>query len=330
LFDKNLRNFKGDTSVNNGIKSTLSLNPDDFWYFNNGVTVLCHAIEKAAAYSAERKVGKFTFKDISVINGAQTIASLGEAFKSYPNKVGKANVLIRFINVEHAPEGYDSLITRYNNTQNKIENRDFAALDPQQQRLKNEFALDDIQYVFKTGDKRNLEIDSCDIEEVTVALACSNENVNLATDVNREIGKFWRDIQKPPYTILFNEKTTVKTIWNLLSIIRCIDDELKIYQSSNDTRRIMTAVHGNNFIYHFVIKMIGKGIWVRKNYIIDKSSIKSITSQVFSGIVDILKENYPKDFLYTLFKNHKKCQSLSYRMDLKLGLEQNLFSKLYE
>src|SRR5262249_41092475 len=41
LLAKNLRNFTGSTEVNDGIVQTLTLTPEKFFYFNNGVTVLC-------------------------------------------------------------------------------------------------------------------------------------------------------------------------------------------------------------------------------------------------------------------------------------------------
>ncbi len=40
LTAKNLRGFKGNTDVNEGIINTIRTSPQNFWYFNNGITVV--------------------------------------------------------------------------------------------------------------------------------------------------------------------------------------------------------------------------------------------------------------------------------------------------
>lgn len=39
LVDRNIRRFKGTTTVNAGLTETLQQEPEHFFYFNNGVTV---------------------------------------------------------------------------------------------------------------------------------------------------------------------------------------------------------------------------------------------------------------------------------------------------
>lgn len=46
LFARNIRNFKGSTEVNNSITATLRDQPEHFWYFNNGITILCSRVQK--------------------------------------------------------------------------------------------------------------------------------------------------------------------------------------------------------------------------------------------------------------------------------------------
>ncbi|MFY0577232.1 AIPR family protein [Cystobacter fuscus] len=50
----NIRHALGDTEVNTQIKLTATQNPDRFWYFNNGITLIAEEIAKAPANTASR------------------------------------------------------------------------------------------------------------------------------------------------------------------------------------------------------------------------------------------------------------------------------------
>ena len=85
LFSANVRDYlgsrKSDANINHGIKTTAENQPDEFWVFNNGVTVLTHS------YSTSLKGSKqvLKIKGASIVNGAQTtgaIGSLGMVFKT--------------------------------------------------------------------------------------------------------------------------------------------------------------------------------------------------------------------------------------------------------
>ena len=46
LFEKNIRKPLGLTEVNYGLVETLTQNPGHFWYYNNGITLLCDTAER--------------------------------------------------------------------------------------------------------------------------------------------------------------------------------------------------------------------------------------------------------------------------------------------
>jgi hypothetical protein len=46
LFSKNIRKALGKTDANRQITETARNNPEHFWYFNNGITVLCQSVSK--------------------------------------------------------------------------------------------------------------------------------------------------------------------------------------------------------------------------------------------------------------------------------------------
>jgi hypothetical protein len=143
LYSANYRGFLGiyrSRGVNAGIRDTIEKIPQDFWAYNNGITILTKSIQ-------ETDSGKITLKGVSVINGAQTTGTIGHCEgKADPSKV---SLLCRII--ESDDEETIKRIVRYNNTQNAITSWDQYANDEQQKRLDSEFAELGFAYGRKRG-----------------------------------------------------------------------------------------------------------------------------------------------------------------------------------
>ncbi|MFQ6397613.1 AIPR family protein [Nocardia sp. KC 131] len=66
LFDSNVRDYQGEVMVNRAIQSTLeSYADEDFWWFNNGVTILCSSVSISGDST-------FTLTGVQIVNGMQT------------------------------------------------------------------------------------------------------------------------------------------------------------------------------------------------------------------------------------------------------------------
>ncbi len=192
LFDKNIRQFLGqDSEVNASIIDTLHNQPEHFWYLNNGITVLCERVAKSALGGNRNKTGHFKFSGVSVVNGAQTVGCIGRAMADHPDAVADAHVTVRFISLENCPPEFAGEVTRGTNTQNRVERRDFVALDPQQDRLATELAIDGVRYAIKSGESTPAPETGCTIVDATVALACAQRIPDLAVQAKREIGRLW-------------------------------------------------------------------------------------------------------------------------------------------
>lgn len=190
LFDKNLREFLGRSSeVNSSLLDTLRTAPERFWYLNHGVTVLCERVGKAAAGSTMKRSGTFEFMGASIVNGAQTVGCIGEAALEDPALVADARVMVRFVSLENCPPDFASEVTRGTNTQNRVERRDFVALDSEQTRLREELAIDGVTYAIKSGEASPDPTAGCSIVEATVALACAQNSPEMAVQAKREIGR---------------------------------------------------------------------------------------------------------------------------------------------
>ena len=128
----------------------------------------------------------FECEGASVVNGAQTVGSI-------------------IIDLERCPPTFAAELTRAANTQNRIEKKDFAAIDPEQDRMKTELLLQcEKFYAYKTGDREPSPEEGCSLDDAAVALACAHKDVGLCVQAKREVGRLYDDIQQAPYKILFN------------------------------------------------------------------------------------------------------------------------------
>ena len=90
---------------------------------------------------------------ISLVNVAQTTGTIGSLFLDNPEQISKAIVMIQIIDLSSVDSETTTQITRLSNTQNRIENKDFAALDPEQDRLRTELTFTHYLYLYKSDDK---------------------------------------------------------------------------------------------------------------------------------------------------------------------------------
>jgi len=319
LFTPNIRTYLGETDVNNGIIETLKNSPEKFWYYNNGVTALCSSIRKKAIGGASRDSGVFECKDIRIVNGAQTVGSVARAFALYPESVQLAKVSIRFISLENCPEDFDREVTRSNNTQNKIERRDFVALDPEQERIRNELHLEGITYVYKSGEIAHPKDQTFEVEEATLARACSLDDVMYTVQAKNQIGKLWDDIEKAPYKVLFNRGVTGPSLWRVVQVMRLINGELDKRKSERKKdKEHLYIVHGNLFMTHVSFRLIPESLIKNLGTLTEDESkiISKTTIRAMDGVISSVNTLFPDVYAGNLFKNLKKCREL---LDLSIS-----------
>jgi hypothetical protein len=146
LYERNIRYFLGSSKsdVNKAIKMTLHDAPVDFFYLNNGVTAVCDLIEPKATKDGFKN---FKVRGFSIINGAQTVASATEFTRQYPNKnINDAKIMLTMIK---ADSQFGKDITKARNHQNPIQAANFASLDENQERLRQEIAYLDFEYYYR-------------------------------------------------------------------------------------------------------------------------------------------------------------------------------------
>lgn len=312
LFAPNIRMFLGETDVNESLMDTLGTFPDRFWYYNNGITALSASVRKKPIGGDSRDSGIFECADIRVVNGAQTIGAIATAWAKQPELVGKARVPIRIISLEQCPEGFDREVTRCTNTQNRIERRDFVALDVEQERLRGELHLEGVTYAYKSGDLVPPGQTGCDIVEATVALACRQADLTYAVQAKREIGKLWEDIERAPYKVLFNPSVSSTDAWKAVQALRIVEHQLATIKKDTEGRKQLLAIHGNRFVAHVVFQRLDKGLREAPATIPPElqDQMRAAVTETYEQALKALNELYPDAYLASLFKNLGRCKQL--------------------
>jgi hypothetical protein len=115
LFDWNVRDFQGGVLVNRDIQGSLdSPGADDFWWLNNGVTILCSDV----TISGDKT---FTMENVQIVNGMQTSHSIHSAISRIGAHVERArgrSLLVRVFKTQDI-ETRDRII-RATNSQTKV------------------------------------------------------------------------------------------------------------------------------------------------------------------------------------------------------------------
>lgn len=307
------------TEVNEAIEKSALHNPERFWYLNNGITILCNKVDKQVYNGDARDFGIFDCEGVSIVNGAQTVGVVWELSRRDPVLLSGADarVHVRMISLEHCPEGFQIEVTRATNTQNRIQSRDFAALDPVQQRLSVEMELDGLRYAYKSGDLDPQNGEGCNIEDATVALVCASNDVALVVLAKRNIGMLWQEIDKPPYTTLFNEQLSAPKMWRAVLVSREVSRRLAAIDKSVLPRGDWLAIHGNRFIIHRIFRDPGVAKYADTRVPVEEllASVRTATDEALPTIAALIEELHPNAYLANLFKNTQKCKNLDWHLN---------------
>jgi hypothetical protein len=130
LLEQNVRSFLqvgGRNSVNYGIRSTIRNEPEKFFAYNNGIAATADHIELDDSGHYISRI-----RNLQIVNGGQTTASIYNTAKKDKADISKIFVPVKFSVIEDPEEYSDivSLISKYANTQNKVNNADFSANNP--------------------------------------------------------------------------------------------------------------------------------------------------------------------------------------------------------
>ncbi len=129
LLERNVRAFlQAGGGVNKGIRQTILKEPGRFLAYNNGISATASKVDYVNLSDGRRAISRI--HDLQIVNGGQTTASLHRAMVRDRADLGQVQVQAKITIVDQQRmKEMVPLISRYANSQNKVDEADFAAND---------------------------------------------------------------------------------------------------------------------------------------------------------------------------------------------------------
>jgi hypothetical protein len=315
LFAGNIRNFLGSSEVNGAIAETLRSDAEYFWYYNNGVTIIAEDLKRQVIGGSDRTVGVFDCKNVTIVNGAQTVGTIG---RTLTGDESNAFLPARIIVVDDPESSLGKRITRASNTQNKIDARNFVALDSEQERIRTELLIEKVNYEYREGEPLESTVDGFEFIEAITTLACASDEMSYVALSKGYVGGLYADITAAPYKALFNPATSSRRLWSLVQLGRRIDKAIKTLSDQSSPTERGIVVHGNRFIMHCILRMVADVADVSKGDEVEDALVDKAVTRVLSGVRQVVESTYNDAYLAPLFKNVKKCADIRSRFEKNL------------
>lgn len=250
--------------------------------------------------------GLFVLEGASLVNGAQTAGAIGSIFMETPELISNARVFIQMIELGDAGEEQATQITKLSNTQNRIDGKDFASLDPQQERLRKELSLSGIQYLYKSGATIEDSTHQISLDEAIVAQACSLDDLSIIALVKRNIGALTENIEKQPYKLLFNGGTNSFALYNGVMTLREVDSYIKEKETTESGRKRLVLIHGNRFILHRVLLEVKNDKYFNSANMENKqikTLVQNLCPNFLEKTYDAMEKKFSDAYPANIFKN---------------------------
>jgi len=166
IFEANIRDYQGSVIVNKEIYDSLCSNlSDDFWWLNNGITILANNIVPVTNKS-------LIITDPEIVNGLQTSNEIFNYFSNTPNALAtdSRHVLVRII-VPTNETSRDEII-RATNNQTTIPKSSLRASDGIHWQIEMYFKQKGLYYDRRKNHYKNLGKKSSEIISVSFLAQC--------------------------------------------------------------------------------------------------------------------------------------------------------------
>ena len=303
LLERNIRRYLGlhSNRVNTAIHETLSNadKSDKFYFYNNGITVVCDKFDYNAFQKSDYKV---QIKNMQVINGGQTCKTIQETLNNaLPNAISEsAYVMIRVYQLAETHKGFVRDITYATNSQNPVDLRDLHSNDEMQKQL--EIGISGLGYTYKRqreegGSGSNIITSSIVAESV---LAIWRNRPNQAKFRRREhFGKLYNDI--------FRNLNAAQALLAVL-IFRTVENERKRPTDPEPPEFLPYASH-------YISMLVGRSLLEDQD-----TKLEDVSHRNFAPLLKVFEDNqakYHKDAVDTIAEALKDCYG-----DREISLQQ--------
>jgi hypothetical protein len=300
LLEKNVRKYLGlgHSNVNRGIKETLlGEHNDDFYFKNNGITMVCSEFEYNAFQNTDHIV---TIRGLQIINGGQTCKTIEDTIAE--NQLAdfkNAFVLVRLYKLNESDSRLVDGITLATNNQNPVDLSDLHSNDEIQRKL--EFGIRELGYTYitKKGEKTKQD-DNTFSMKVAASAICST----LARMPHIAKSK-QKDLFNDYYSELFTDKLNPAQVILAVLVSRFVDN-MRRKKALND--RYPHLYFSSYYVTYIVWNLFERSVPIMNG--------KDVTRQTFEDMRKYFVEN--QDLLFR-----------EANMILEASMEEK-FSKNYE
>lgn len=305
LYDKNIRYFLGEgkKGVNVAIKNTLLSEPEKFIYLNNGITAVGEQVNPKSVVSNDSPARYIEVNGLSVVNGAQTIASAAQCLDEENLTSCDAMVTVTLI---EAGDGADlhKQITRARNLQNPVELSDFVALDDTQERLRREIKLQGYEYYYRP--QQGID-EAITIDVVAKALACLHDNISFPAQLKNSSRPF-EDIDSDQYKFIFPHDISAVTVINTYHLFSKIKSLLFNAEKSTGSPEKLIYRHCLYPLAYIVLSYFSSRV---STLILEPTLINKMMSKPFDEIRQALVDSFPGyETPYAYFKRSSDVERL--------------------
>ena len=318
IFSSNIRYFKGDTKVNEGIEEIIKTQKKYFHLYNNGIKAICKKIFRKPIHRTSYDIGEFELEGFSIVNGAQTTGTLA---KFSTEELEDVYVFITIVSLENSEiDDLSKQITTLSNTQNKIEFVDFAALDKIHSNLKAQLKADGKDYVYMAGDEQ--PINCISLYSLTNALCCW-KSIELSAYIKNGYNKVFKNLTKKPYTDLFSKDLSQYLAWNVAYYYEKITSLIIEKSHMAEGLDYSIPTHGFRFISNLVFDYLwtdnDEYTRVYLNFENDVNKIDEYIVEVIQALKSILSTEYKDEIIPNLFRTKKTAKELKQKVIDKLN-----------
>ncbi len=232
LLENNVRSFLSTRgNINKGIRNTIRTCPDKFFTYNNGI-----ACTAASIKTEQRSDGLYItgMNDFQIINGGQTTASLRNAVltdKDHVVDLTKVAIAMKLtvMNEQLDPDEKESMvhdISKYSNSQNKVQNSDLNSNSPVYIRLEKisratytPIASNPTMWYFERS-RGQYERDQMELtkakREAFKKVHPLNQRIRIV-----DIAKFYNSVDLKPYHVVWGGQvnaerfqSTIEDLWS--------------------------------------------------------------------------------------------------------------------
>ena len=279
IFESNVRHYQGDVDVNNNIKKTIEGDYSvDFWWLNNGITII------ASSCKPYPKV--LHLDNVKVVNGLQTSYTIGKSYAK--DSEDNRSVLVKVVIIEDQDKEILDKIISSSNRQNPITPTILRATDDVQRKielffLSKGYFYDRRKNYYKNQDKPANKIFSIQYAAQAIE-AVKNKNPSEARSKPTTLIK-----SDSSYRSIFDEKTSFSVYLNCCLLHQKVLEFIRT-ELADDAKNL-----GKNFAYH--ITMITAAVLTSKaDYTDDELADLDVSKvsetsleQAFSILRDILQ-----------------------------------------